>query len=312
MPSPDGRELFYAANPDSLDLGLWWRDLNSGRDVRVTAGVGELPRRRFRRSSAHRRCHARRPAVARTSRRTFDQKVTLEPVTDGYTGDFDPAWFPDGSRMVLSHRARGSETSGPRRRVLPGSRHDRIGDRWRPVVSPDGTQIAFVSDRGGQRGNWTVSASGGTPRLASTVDVIDTISWSPDGQRLVYSTPRGDAPRLAILSLADGRSTPLSTPAAATAPAWAPQGDVIAYVEPRGGATGAMLKFVGADGGSRALGPAEDVRINNGVVAWSPDGAVWPRDNHRQLRHLAFDCRPRRHGSVRKLTDLPGDIDHVA
>ena len=41
VPSPDGRGLFYAANPDSLDLGLWWRDLDSGRDVRVTTGVGE-------------------------------------------------------------------------------------------------------------------------------------------------------------------------------------------------------------------------------------------------------------------------------
>ena len=35
-PSPDGRGLFYGANPDSLDLSLWWRDLDSGRDVRVT------------------------------------------------------------------------------------------------------------------------------------------------------------------------------------------------------------------------------------------------------------------------------------
>jgi Tol biopolymer transport system component len=179
----------------------------------------------------------------------------------------------------------------------------------RPVVSPDGTQIAFVSDRGGHRGIWIVSANGGTPRLASAADVIDTISWSPDGQRLVYSTPRGDAPGLTVLSLADGRSTPLSTPAAATAPAWAPQGDVIAYVDPRGGPAGAMLKFVGTDGRPRALGPAEDVRINNGVAAWSPDGRrlaiatiIGNFENSLSIVELEGT------GRVRKLTDLPGDI----
>jgi Tol biopolymer transport system component len=95
----------------------------------------------------------------------FDQKVTLEPVTDGYTGDFDPAWFPDGSRMVLSSSRTGqrniwtTSAGSPAAPITTGSAIDE-----RPVVSPDGTQIAFVSDRGGRRGIWTVSASGGYPQ----------------------------------------------------------------------------------------------------------------------------------------------------
>jgi Tol biopolymer transport system component len=311
MPSPDGRGLFYSANPDSLDLSLWWRDLESNRDVPVTTGVGEYAEATI--SGDGRLIVGTvldvRQSLARIAVR-FDQKVALEPVTDGYTGDFDPAWFPDGSRMVISSSRTGRRniwTTAAGTPAVPVTTGSAIDER--PVVSPDGTQIAFVSDRGGHRGIWIVSANGGTPRLASAADVIDTISWSPDGQRLVYSTPRGDAPGLTVLSLADGRSTPLSTPAAATAPAWAPQGDVIAYVDPRGGPAGAMLKFVGTDGRPRALGPAEDVRINNGVAAWSPDGRrlaiatiIGNFENSLSIVELEGT------GRVRKLTDLPGDI----
>jgi serine/threonine protein kinase/Tol biopolymer transport system component len=311
VPSPDGHGLFYSANPDSLDLGLWWRDLDNRRDVRLTTGVGEYAEASI---SKDRRLIAGtvldvRQSLARVDVR-FDQKVTLEPVTDGYTGDFDPAWFPDGSRMVLSSSRTGqrniwtTSAGSPPVPITTGSAIDE-----RPVVSPDGTQIAFVSDRGGHRGIWTVSASGGAPKLASAVDVIDTISWAPDGKRLVYSTPRGDAPGLAILSLDDGRSTPLATPGAATAPAWAPRGDVIAYVEPLGGTTGAFLKFVGADGTPRALGPAEDVRVNNGVVAWSSDGrrlavAAIIGNFPNSLSIVELEGT----GRVRRLTDLPDDV----
>ena len=124
----------------------------------------------------------------------------------------------------------------------------------------------------------------------------------------MYSTPREDGPGLAILSLADGRSTPLSTPGAGTAPAWAPREDVIAYVEPRG-VTGAVLKFVGDDGRPRALGPDKDVLINNGVVAWSPNGlrlAVATVIGNFGVSLSIVELEGSR--SVRKLTDLPGDL----
>ena len=37
----DGTALVYAANPDTVDLNLWWRDLVTGRGTRLTSGVGE-------------------------------------------------------------------------------------------------------------------------------------------------------------------------------------------------------------------------------------------------------------------------------
>lgn len=43
--SADGRGFVYAANPDTADLGLWWRDLKTGRDARLTSGVGEYTHR---------------------------------------------------------------------------------------------------------------------------------------------------------------------------------------------------------------------------------------------------------------------------
>ena len=45
----------------------------------------------------------------------------------------------------------------------------------RPTFSPDGQEIAFVSDRGGQRGVWIVNADGGSPRLVAYADVVDTV-----------------------------------------------------------------------------------------------------------------------------------------
>ena len=312
FPTPDGSGLLYSANPDSLDLGLWWRDLKTGRDVRITAGVGEYaagaisPDGRLIVGTAI----DAQQSLGRVAVR-FDQPVALEPVTDGYTGDFDPSWALDGSRFVLSSSRSGQRniwvapTDGtPWVPITTGPAIDE-----RPVFSPDGSQIAFVSGRGGRRGIWIVGAGGGTPRLVHNAEVIDTISWSPDGQRIVFAAPGDTSPRLEILTLGDGRSTPLTTPGAASAPAWAPQGDVIAYVDPRGAQTGALLRFVDASGQPRSIGPRQDILVNNGFVSWSPDGkrlAVATMIGNFDVYLSIVDLEGP--GRVRRLANVPGDI----
>src|SRR5690606_31581918 len=60
----------------------------------------------------------------------------------------------------------------------------------RPQWSPDGSRIAFISDRNADekgRGQiWTIAADGGeAQRLTALASPIEDFSWSPDGSRLV-------------------------------------------------------------------------------------------------------------------------------
>jgi Tol biopolymer transport system component len=244
---------------------------------------------------------------------TFDRPVTLEPLTDGFSGDFDPVWSPDGSRLVFSSARTGNRTlwSARDRLAQPAPLTNGVAIDERPAFSPDGQQVAFVSDRGGRRGIWVVNVEGGTPRLIAPADVVDTISWSPDGRRLVYAAPVGDAPGLMIMTVADGQTTRLPTPAAATAPAWS-RDDVIAFIEPRGGVLGAYVQLVRSDGqrvSTRPLDGPDAPRIGNGFVTWSVDG--------RRLAAVSLPgaalgsiwiIEPNNPVPNRKLVDLPAEV----
>ncbi|MEO7157687.1 MAG: LpqB family beta-propeller domain-containing protein, partial [Vicinamibacterales bacterium] len=277
FPNPDGRGLIFAANPDTVDLNLWWRDLRTGRDTRLTTGVGEY-------THPHLSTDGRLlVGTAIDSRQSLERvaltggkPATLEAVTDGHSGDTDPTWSPDGALLVFSSSRTGNRSLWATHEgaTMPTPLTSGVSIDERPAISPDGRTIAFVSDRSGQRGIWTVSIEGGTPRFIAAADVVDTLSWSPDGQRLVYAAPNGDAPGLMLIIVADGTISKLPTPAAATGPTWS-RDNVIAFIEPRGGAIGAFAQLIRANGQRVESSPLDGPgapQIANGALVWSPDG----------------------------------------
>ena len=184
---------------------------------------------------------------------------------DGFDRATSPSISPDGTRIayaafkhdgwlpwdtdygwdIVTTAIDGSD----RRRLTRGDK--RGGINLSPVWSPDGTRIAFLSNRGAkwsQFGIYTMAADGSDVRsVAPSVDVIGPMPasppvWSPDGRSLVFRAEIGS--------------------------------DFIAGHEP--GASQSALYTVGVDGSNLArlarLGqPSRNFWFL--PLAWSPDGS---------------------------------------
>ncbi len=94
---------------------------------------------------------------------------------------------PDGKWIVfdlLAHIYRIPVTGGTAECLTQNS---GIAVNFQPRYSPDGKEIAFISDRGGQENLWIMNADGTNPRLVhedKDGNLTDP-SWTPDGQYVV-------------------------------------------------------------------------------------------------------------------------------
>lgn len=109
-----------------------------------------------------------------------------------------------------------------------------------PIWSPDGTKIAFQSDRervGGRWDIWIVNADGTNPQNLTQNPVIDDMYpvWSPDGTRIAFQSSRdGLSIRDTDIWLmdADGTNPQNLTQTSGigdTRPVWSPDGTRIAF-----------------------------------------------------------------------------------
>ncbi len=92
---------------------------------------------------------------------------------------------PDGRRIVfalLGDLYLMPIEGGSARRLTTGPAWD-----VQPRFSPDGTEIAFTSDRGGGNNLWRMPAGGGSASAVSKEDfrLMNNPAWTPDGQYLI-------------------------------------------------------------------------------------------------------------------------------
>lgn len=118
------------------------------------------------------------------------------------------------------------------------TRMARIGSCWSPSFSPDGSQVAFVSDLNGIPQVWIVDAAGGWPRLVtSSEDQVGSVSWSPYGGWLAFSlAPGGGMNQQVYLVSTDGLETWRLTPGGSESNwlgGWSRDGGVLAIASNR-------------------------------------------------------------------------------
>ncbi|PNG21995.1 TolB family protein, partial [Streptomyces cahuitamycinicus] len=71
---------------------------------------------------------------------------------------------------------------------------------WYPSANADGTEAAFICDRGGVPQLWAGPVGSGEVRLLdSSPDPVKEVSWSPDGRWIAYTTAPGGGEHTRVL-----------------------------------------------------------------------------------------------------------------
>ena len=177
------------------------------------------------------------------------------------TGDFDPQWSQDGSRIAFVRRdpsglsafyTMASGGGDERRLVSLGGDYASWRERP-PLLSPDWTKVALISPSSALKLENVAGA-----QVAEIGKYVYSFAWSPDGRRVAFhETDLGGNSTIFVVA---GDGSGLRSLGSGQWPAWSPAGDRIAFVAPDG-----RLYVMNADGSGRRL-----VYDGNGAVVYAP------------------------------------------
>ncbi len=201
--SPDGRWLVY--HSELIDAeGFHRLDLTNGEDVRITQFQRHiLPR--WGSDSSRFLLAAQEPGTGRWQVLLGFADGKSDPLIlrDGRT----PDWSATG---LIVYQGTDAGGNNPGIYVVPfdGGDSTRLttheSDRS-PDFSPDGTQLAYMSTKGGNWDIYTISTAGSAPRQITNSPGQDGLpAWSPDGSKIAYVSDSGGSWAIYVVDAAGG------------------------------------------------------------------------------------------------------------
>ncbi|MBZ0269458.1 hypothetical protein K8I85_14985 [bacterium] len=122
---------------------------------------------------------------------------TVTQLTNDVNDDRNPAWSPDGTRIVFQADRDGAQTDLWRMDANGGNQArltTDVNEDMRPAFSPDGNWIAWDSDRAGTFDVWIMPVATGEVdaenRTFGNNDDVEPV-WSPGGTTLFFASSRG-------------------------------------------------------------------------------------------------------------------------
>ncbi|HEY2017166.1 MAG TPA: protein kinase [Bryobacteraceae bacterium] len=212
----DDREIVYSTEREFGGAGLWRISVSGGEPRRLT---GILP-------------FAGNPSISPKGDRLAFTESWLD--TNIYQSD-GPGFTTSGNPGRF----------GEPKAAIASSREDHS-----PSFSPDGTRIAFVSNRTSQSEIWTARRDGsGEMQLTHFNSFAGTPRWSPDGRWIVFDCLAGGNPDIWVISAEGGTPRRITAgPGQNTKPAWSPDGAWVYFASGRSGTD--QIWKVTADGQS--------------------------------------------------------------
>lgn len=259
----------------TLSDAIWSIDSDGANLVRVSRGTGRAISATWSRDGAR---------IAYTELRDYAGVIQLQtmmsgarqlvPGTTAAGNSLTPAFSPDGTEMTY---ARSTEDGTDLwsadiarmccvRRLTTGG---RVAINMNPAYSPDGSKVAFVSDRAGRPQIYVMDADGANQTFLVPLagqNESQGPDWSPDGQRIAFHRGVVGGNQIHVYELASRRVTAYTSQGRNEDPSWAPDGQHLVYVSYRGGRqqlwvidleTGNTRQLTNVSGGAR-------------LPAWSP------------------------------------------
>ncbi|HLG15658.1 MAG TPA: S41 family peptidase [Blastocatellia bacterium] len=223
----------------------------------------------------------------------------------------DASLSPKGERVLFCARGdifTAPVEKGPTRNLTHSS---GAHDKW-PRWSPDGSRIAFISDKSGEEEIYVVAQDGSSAPEQLTRDgkaMRYAPNWSPDGKLIAFSDKDG---KVFVLTVADRKLSEVadSTRGQIRDYVWSPRGNHLAFSMQSANGFQAVHIWSAADNKLRRV---TDEMFNASNPAWDPQGNylyyLSDHDFAPQISTIEFNYALSRSTSIYALA-LRKDVKH--